>query len=190
MSAKYSKLGNACGYDSEDNLIAAQRSVSPTERAFRLRVVIGDDHPVVRDAIRTLLTLEEDIEVVGEASNGYEVIKFAYKIHPDLVILDLHMPRMDGIAALEALQQMDIKPKVIIFTAAEHRGAFVKAMKLGCAGIVLKESAPELIVNCIRAVVAGEMWFFITRQPRLGSSPTTPYRRVPQARRLTASSHR
>jgi DNA-binding NarL/FixJ family response regulator len=128
------------------------------ERARSLRVVIADDHPIVRDAIHKLLTLEDDIEIVGEASNGREVIEIAETTNPDIVILDLRMPQMDGITVLEALQQMEKIPKVILLTASENRHEFIQAMKLGCDGIVLKHSASEVIVNCIRAVVVGEIW--------------------------------
>ena len=134
--------------------------VNAGERARSLRVVIADDHPIVRDAIHKLLTLEDDIEIVGEASNGREVIEITETTDPDIVILDLRMPQMDGITALEALQQMEKIPKVILLTASENRHEFIQAMKLGCDGIVLKHSASEVIVNCIRAVVAGERRLF------------------------------
>ena len=100
--------------------------VNAGERARSLRVVIADDHPIVRDAIHKLLTLEDDIEVVGEASNGREVIEITATTDPDMVILDLRMPQMDGIAALEALQQMEKIPKVILLTASRTSTSLFK----------------------------------------------------------------
>lgn len=123
-----------------------------------IRVVLADDHPIVRDGLKKLLVLEEDIAVVGEASDGREVLRVVQESRPDVVVLDLRMPNMDGLAALQAIQQLDEKPKVIVLTASEDKNEFVQAMKLGCSGIVLKQTAPELIVKSIRKVYAGEIW--------------------------------
>src|SRR3954452_19037450 len=121
-----------------------------------IRVVLADDHPIVRDGLRKLLMLEEDIEVVGEASDGREVVQVVQDTHPDVLILDLRMPYMDGLATLQALQQIERKTKVIVLTASEDKNEFVQAMKLGCSGIVLKQTAPELIVKSIRKVHSGQ----------------------------------
>jgi DNA-binding NarL/FixJ family response regulator len=120
--------------------------------------VLADDHPIVRDGLRKLLSLEDDIEVVGEASDGREVLQLVQETEPDVVILDLRMPNLDGLSALQALQQSSKKAKVIVLTASEDKNEFVQAMKLGCSGIVLKQTAPELIVKSIRKVFAGEIW--------------------------------
>ena len=138
---------------------AAEFSANGIESAqSMIRVVLADDHPIVRDGLRKLLTLEDDIEVVGEASDGREVVHVVQETQPDVVILDLRMPHMDGLAALQALQQIEKKAKVIVLTASEDKNEFVQAMKLGCSGIVLKQTAPELIVKSIRKVFAGEIW--------------------------------
>ncbi len=123
-----------------------------------IRVVLADDHPIVRDGLKKLLVLEEDIAVVGEASDGREVLRVVQESRPDVVVLDLRMPNMDGLQALQALQQLESRPKVIVLTASEDKNEFVQAMKLGCSGIVLKQTAPELIVKSIRKVHAGEIW--------------------------------
>ena len=132
---------------------------APAEaRAQSIRVVLADDHPIVRDGLRKLLSLEEDIEVVGEASDGREVVQVVQDTKPDILVLDLRMPYMDGLTTLQALQQIDRKVRVIVLTASEDKNEFVQAMKLGCSGIVLKQTAPELIVKSIRKVNAGEIW--------------------------------
>ena len=144
----------------DDNPLAGQQPdvSNRADRGCNVRVVIADDHPIVRKRIRARLTLEADIEVVGEASNGHEVIDIAEKTDPDVVILDLRMPEMDGITALKKLQQRNKKLKIILLTTFKDKHAFVLAANLGYAGIVLKHNAPKLIVNCIRTVVAGESW--------------------------------
>jgi DNA-binding NarL/FixJ family response regulator len=123
-----------------------------------IRVVLADDHPIVRDGLRKLLSLEDDIEIVGEAADGREVLQVVQDTEPDVVILDLRMPNLDGLSALQALQQTNKRSKVIVLTASEDKNEFVQAMKLGCSGIVLKQTAPELIVKSIRKVHAGEIW--------------------------------
>ena len=123
-----------------------------------IRVVLADDHPIVRDGLRKLLSLEDDIQIVGEASDGHEVVRVVQETRPDIVVLDLRMPNLDGLGALQALQTVEVKPKVIVLTASEDKNEFVQAMKLGCSGIVLKQTAPELIVKSVRKVFAGEIW--------------------------------
>src|SRR5436190_4937714 len=123
-----------------------------------VRIVIADDHPIVRDGLKKLLTLEEDVQVVGEACDGCEVLDKVQELDPDVLLLDLRMPNLDGLSALQALQQTNKRTRVIILTASEDKNEFVQAMKLGCSGIVLKQTAPDLIVKSIRKVNSGEIW--------------------------------
>src|SRR3954465_4563217 len=90
-------------------------------KAGPIRVVLADDHPIVRDGLRKLLSLEDDIEVVGEASDGREVLQLVQETEPDVVILDLRMPNLDGLSALQAMQQSNKKSKVIVLTASEDK---------------------------------------------------------------------
>lgn len=123
-----------------------------------VRILIADDHPIVRDGLKKLLLLEDDFEVIGEAGNGREVLDKVQELDPDVLLLDLRMPDMDGLSALQALQQINRRTRVIVLTASEDKNEFVQAMKLGCCGIVLKQTAPDLIVKSIRKVNAGEIW--------------------------------
>lgn len=142
-----------------DNGEIIPTAIAPAKAEERvIRVVLADDHPIVRDGLRKLLSLEDDIQVVGEASDGHEVVRVVQETSPDIVVLDLRMPNLDGLGALQALQTLDIRPKVIVLTASEDKNEFVQAMKLGCSGIVLKQTAPELIVKSVRKVYAGEIW--------------------------------
>jgi len=124
----------------------------------RIRVMIADDHPIVRDGLKKMLSLEDDIEVVAMASDGREVLDQVAQHQPDIILLDLRMPNLDGISTLQTLQQKNCPAKVIILTASEDKNEFVQAMKLGARGIVLKQTASELIVKSIRKVHAGEIW--------------------------------
>src|SRR5205085_6055275 len=130
----------------------------PEGRRAMIRIIIADDHPIVRDGLRKLLKLEDDFEVVAEAADGREVLDRVQELDPDVLLLDLRMPNLDGLSALQVLQQSNKRTKVIVLTASEDKNEFVQAMKLGCSGIVLKQTAPELIVKSIRKVYGGEIW--------------------------------
>ncbi len=127
-------------------------------RKGTIRLVIADDHPIVRDGLKKLLMLEDDLDVVGEAGDGREVLEKVRELDPDVLLLDLRMPNLDGLGALQALAQVNKRTRVIVLTASEDKNEFVQAMKLGCSGIVLKQTAPELIVKSIRKVHSGEIW--------------------------------
>src|ERR1700680_2545333 len=131
---------------------------SKEKKKSTVRILLADDHPIVRDGLKKLLQLEDDFEVVGEAGDGREVLDKVHELDPDVLLLDLRMPNLDGLSALQALQQTNKRTRVIILTASEDKNEFVQAMKLGCSGIVLKQTAPELIIKSIRKVHSGEIW--------------------------------
>src|ERR1041385_2299608 len=123
----------------------------------RVRIVIADDDPVIRDALKTLLQLEHDFEVVGEAGDGREVLEKVRELEPDVLLLDLRMPNLDGQSTLQTLRLSNRKTRVVVLTASEDQIDLAQAMKLGCSGIVLKQNTPDLIVKSIRKVHAGEI---------------------------------
>jgi two-component system nitrate/nitrite response regulator NarL len=125
-----------------------------------IRIVIADDHPIFRDGLRRLLEAEADLKVIGEASDGSEAVKMARQLRPDILLLDLAMPRMPG---LEALREMSSGPvnnsvRVILLTAAAEKKQIVEALQLGARGVVLKDSATQLLLKSIHTVMAGEYW--------------------------------
>ena len=134
------------------------RSEGREKKKATIRLLIADDHPIVRDGLKKLLLLEDDFEVIGEAADGREVLEKVRDLDPDVLLLDLRMPKLDGLSTLQALQEVNKRTLVIILTASEDKNEFVKAMKLGCSGIVLKQTAPEMIVKSIRKVNSGEIW--------------------------------
>ena len=123
-----------------------------------VRVLIADDHPIVREGLRRLLSLEDDVEIVGEAGDGEATVALIEKLDPDIVLLDLRMPGLDGFGTMQRLQRLGKKTRVIVLTASEDKNEFVQAMKLGCSGIVLKQTAADLVIKSIRKVHAGEIW--------------------------------
>src|ERR1044071_237152 len=124
----------------------------------RIRIVVADDHPIFRDGLCKLLALEEDFEVVAQASDGREVLDVLQQHEPDILLLDLKMPGLDGLGTLQKLQAARNKTRVIVLTASDDKNEFVQAMKLGTSGIVLKQTATELLIKSIRKVHAGEIW--------------------------------
>jgi DNA-binding NarL/FixJ family response regulator len=124
----------------------------------KIRIVVADDHPIFRDGLCKLLALEEDFEVIAQAQDGREVLEILQQCEPDILLLDLKMPGLDGLATLQRLQQSRNKTRVIVLTASDDKNEFVQAMKLGTSGIVLKQTATELLIKSIRKVHAGEIW--------------------------------
>src|SRR5258707_626675 len=124
----------------------------------QIRVLLADDHAIFRDGLRKLLDSDEDITIVGEAQNGAECIKLLAKLKPDILLLDLRMPDKDGLAVLEEVNFDTLPTRVVVLTAAEDDRDVVRAMRLGARGVVLKQSATDLLVKSIHRVHAGEIW--------------------------------
>ena len=123
-----------------------------------IRILIADDHPIFRDGLRRLLEAEPDLEVVGQAVDAAEAIQLANSLRPDILLLDVAMPKLSGLDALELLVDSPNPTGVILLTAAIDKADIVKALQLGARGVVLKESATSLLLKAIRIVMEGGYW--------------------------------
>jgi len=119
-----------------------------------IRIVIAEDQRMMLGALGSLLSLEDDMEVAGQASNGEEAISLVKKLKPDICIMDIEMPEKSGLEAAEELNNMDCK--VIILTTFARSGYFQRALKAGVRGYLLKDSPSEELANSIRMVMAGK----------------------------------
>ena len=147
-----------------------------------IRIAIADDHPVFRDGLFEVLQLEEGFELVGKASSGEEILRVVANHRPQILLLDLCMPGLDGLATLRRLREMGSTTKVIVLTASEDREHLVEAMQLGASGIVLKHDQTSVLVKSIRRVHAGEIWLHSsTTQAFMQRNEPEPAAPVPDA---------
>jgi len=123
-----------------------------------IQVVIADDHPILLEGLRKLLEAESDILVVGQAFNGHEALEVTRRTEPSILLLDLAMPGLPGLEVLRALSGSSLPTRTILLTASIDRDDIVKALQLGARGLVLKESASQLLMKAMRIVMAGEYW--------------------------------
>ena len=121
-----------------------------------IRVLIADDHAVVRQGLRTFLELQSEIEVVGEAADGQEALEASERLKPDVALMDLVMPRLDGVSAIERLRLASPATRVIVLTSFVDEDRMVPAVRAGAAGYLLKDIGPQDLVEAIRTVHSGE----------------------------------
>jgi two-component system, NarL family, nitrate/nitrite response regulator NarL len=120
--------------------------------------VLADDHPLVLDGLESLFRTERDMRVVARCADGEATLQAVREHRPDVLLLDLRMPRGDGLSVLESIKKEGLQIRVVVLTAALDEDQIVEAIRLGVRGVVLKEMAPQLLVQCIRHVHAGERW--------------------------------
>ncbi|MGX2992740.1 response regulator transcription factor [Streptomyces sp. JNUCC 64] len=124
----------------------------------RVRVVIADDEPLIRAGVRLILTSDPDVEVVAEAANGREAVDLTLSHAPDVVLLDIQMPVMDGLAALAELRRAAPSVRVIVLTTFGERDNVLRALESGGAGFLLKDTAPAELIGAVRAAAAGDAY--------------------------------
>ena len=123
----------------------------------KTRIAIVDDHPVFRDSVRRLLSLEPEFELVGEAGDGDEVVGLLETHEPDVLLLDLMMPGLDGLSVLQRIRGERFKTKVVVLTASEDESSHILALKYGASGIVGKNMATDFLIEGIRKVREGQV---------------------------------
>lgn len=123
-----------------------------------IRILVADDHPLVLDGLEKLFSLEEDMDLVARCSSGTEVVPAVRLYRPDVAILDMRMPGMSGLEVARAMADAKLDVPIVVLTASLDEEDVLEALRLGVRGVVLKEMAPRLLLECIRKVHAGERW--------------------------------
>jgi DNA-binding NarL/FixJ family response regulator len=121
----------------------------------RISVLIADDHPVVRQGLQVLLSVHDGMEVVGEAADGGQALAKAAELDPDVILLDLKLPVMDGIAVLRGLRDRGLRARALVLTSASDRGLVPLAVAAGAAGFLYKDVDPDALVRAVRSVHDG-----------------------------------
>ena len=125
-----------------------------TEQAASIRVLIADDHPLMRRGLTDILGAAPDIEVVGAAEDGAAALALAHAVQPDIVLMDLSMPGMDGIEATEKLVEMDIPARVVVLTSYSEREKITEALAAGAVSYLTKDAPPEAVIRAIRVAAS------------------------------------
>ena len=121
----------------------------------KITVLIADDHPVVRQGLRVLLSLEDDIEVVGEVGDGVEAVELTAALIPDVILLDLKLPVLDGLGVLAELRDRGLPARALVLTSVADQASVTVAMRAGAAGFLYKDVDPEALVRAVRSVHDG-----------------------------------
>jgi two-component system, NarL family, nitrate/nitrite response regulator NarL len=175
--------------------ISLPRAAGHTDRAA-ITVLIADDHALFREALRGLLDDHPDFQVVGDAGDGREAVRLARMLRPDVLLLDLHMPVMAGLEALEEISRLEPPVRTLIVASAASEEEVADALQSGARGIVMKNAAIELLFKSIRMVAAGQYWvgrecvgdlIHQIRQRQAGGEATAPsYGLTPRELQLVA----
>ena len=122
------------------------------------RIVIVDDHTLFREGLRTILEMEEDIEVVADAESAEDIVELVWQTRPDVLLLDIRMPQGSGLDAVPAVLRISPGTQVLVLTASDEKEEHVRAFKLGAKGVVLKDSARQTLMQAIHTVSTGQVW--------------------------------
>ncbi|MFF0575200.1 response regulator [Streptosporangium saharense] len=138
-----------------------------------IRVLIADDHPVVRQGLRTFLALQDDLDVVGEAADGEEAVELTRSLDPDVLLLDLKMPVLDGHGTLLRLRELGLSPRVLVLTSVGDRQDVAPAIRAGATGFLYKDVDPAALVQAIRAVSGGQVLLAAEAAEAMLSAPAS-----------------
>ncbi len=134
-------------------------------KAAPIRVLIAEDHSLVRRGLAAIINMEEDVTVIGEAGDGQEAIELWRSLRPDVVLMDLRMPKVEGVEAIRRIRAEDPKAGIIVLTTFDHDEDIYAGLRAGAKAYLLKDVQPEELFNCIRAVHAGEAYL----QPKVAA---------------------
>ena len=157
-----------------------------SEQNQSIRILIADDHAIVREGIVYLASSRKDLEVVGEAEDGQQAVELAKKLKPDVIILDIVMPGMDGIRAADAICRENPEARILVMTSFAEEEKVFAAIKAGALGYVLKDSSPQALVQAIRDVHRGESSLHPSIARKLVNEISRPRRLPPTDEPLTS----
>jgi len=145
-----------CPKSNSDQAESIRKGSSTTK--VRIQIVVADDHPIVREGVVANLKRQRDLKVIGEANDGAEVLELIKQNRPDIALLDLRMPHMNGLEVLLALNELKLQTKVIVMTAFENEEDVQRSMKAGARAYLLKGCPQQILVDAIRRVFNGEVY--------------------------------
>ena len=140
----------------------------------KLSILIADDHPVVRDGLRGMLESQLDFEVVGEAADGAQAIKLVEELRPEIVLMDLRMPQVDGVTAIRAIKSSQAETQILVLTTYDSDADILRAIEAGATGYLLKDSSREELYGAIRATARGDTVLAPTVAARLVGQMRAP----------------
>jgi two-component system NarL family response regulator len=141
------------------------RNPGPAGSPAPIRVLIADDHPLVRRGLAAIINMEDDADVVGEAGDGEEAVQMWRSLRPDVTLMDLRMPKVEGVQAIRRIHAEDGSAAIIVLTTFDHDEDIYAGLRAGAKAYLLKDVQPEELFRCIRAVHAGEAYL----QPRVAA---------------------
>lgn len=150
----------------------------------RIRIAIADDHPIFRAGLQGLLSEQEDFDVVGEASNGREAVALAGQISPELLLMDLQMPELDGVAAIREIKSIAPEIRILVLTTYDSDGDILRAVEAGAIGYLLKDTPREELFKAIRATARGDSVLSPSVASKLVGRARGPVERSLSAREL------
>ena len=141
--------------------------MAQTQEGAKVRILLADDHQVLRSGLRALLNLEPDFEVVGEASNGRVAVRLTETLRPDVVVMDISMPEMDGLKAAEEIRDLGLPTKIVMLTVHADEDYLFQTLKAGASGYVHKSSADRELIDAIRTAYRGDVFLYPSAIKRL-----------------------
>ena len=155
-----------------------------SRKKMMIKIIIADDHPVVRSGLRALLSSQPDFEIVGDAENGEAAAKLAFSLTPDLILMDLQMPILDGLGAIKLIRDKLPKANILVLTTYETDADILPALEAGAIGYLLKDTPPEQLFQAIHSAANGEMTLAPRVAQKLTQRLTNPSKNILSSREI------